>query len=248
MNDVVYFLKTPLAFHEVELKYSLRSLRNIPHGKVFMVTPTLPDIVNPDSVVHVSHLPVHERKYDDLSEKWKWLGTNTLMTDNVTYMDDDYYITLPVSLPLPKLGFHPLWLMVEFFENQSYKSLGVGTEAASLIAAQHNTMRLLKEHGIEDPISPQQHFPWPVKRSNIPVDWEDGNGPYDWKIIEFNHNNPNPPIYLHECKVTNHESLVKVMKRTPAFLSSQDGITLYTSGLLTLLSMKFPEKSEYERN
>jgi hypothetical protein len=241
--DIVYFLKTPLPFDEIELKYSLRSLKNIPHGKVFMVTPTLPDIVDPNGVEHVSHLPAHNNKYADLGEKWKWLGTNTVMTDNVTYMDDDYFIIRPITCA-QKLAFQPLWLMVDFYTQRQRKFFSVSPD---LLHANQNTLRLLEEKGIEEPMSPHQHYPYPVERSNIPVNWEDGNGPYDWKILEFNHNYSNPPQFPHENKMTSHEGLVEIMKRSPCVISTQDGIGLYESGVLTVLSLKFPERSEYER-
>lgn len=244
MNDIVYMLKTPLSLDGMELKYSLRSLKNIPHGRVFMVTPTLPDIVDPDKVIHISHLPVHEAKYDDLGEKWKWLGTNTEMTDNVTYMDDDYYILNPVPRAGPKASFQPLWVLIEFYERKKEMYIGK-TEVSDAII---NTMRLLKEQGINEPLAPCQHFPWPVKRSNIPLHWDDGNGPYEWKTIEFNHNNPDPPQWPYECKITTKEDMRTVLKRGLPFLSSLDGISMYTSGLVTLLGLTFPEKSEYERN
>ncbi len=246
MDDIVYFLKTPLPNEELELKYSLRSLKNIPHGKVFMVTPTLPDIVDPDRVEHVSDLPVGETKYDDLSIKWKWLGTNTVMTDHVIYMDDDYYIIKPVPRPRAhKLGFHPLWAIIDLYKHKEKTNLGGNTD---VLDANINTMRLLQERGVKKPNSPQQHFPWPVERSNIPIHWEDGNGPYDWKILEFNHNNRHPPMYAYECKASNRAGLSKVIKRGGAYLSSNEGITLYTSGILTFLSAKFPERSVYERD
>ena len=89
MNDTVYMLKYPLPDEGIELRYSLRSLKNLPHDRVFMVTPKLPDWIRPSSVVHMGHLPVNTTKYVDLSEKWRWLGTNSHLTDEITYMDDD---------------------------------------------------------------------------------------------------------------------------------------------------------------
>ncbi len=115
----MYMLKAPLPMDGIELKYSLRSLRNIPHDKVFMVTPTLPDIVDPDRVTHISHLPVHELKYEDLGEKWKWLGTNTVMSDNVTYMDDDYYILSPVAGAHPRASHMPLRILIDHYERKA---------------------------------------------------------------------------------------------------------------------------------
>ncbi len=243
--DIVYMLTAPLPYDGIELKYSLRGLKNMPHGKVFMITPTLPDLVDPDKVVLVDHLPVGETKYDDLQIKWNWMGTATNMTDTITYMDDDYFIIKPVPRPKAfKLSLQPLWVILELYVREAkYNLRGEHNLRDTII----NTMRVLKEQGIEEPRWPQQHFPWPVKRSNIPLHWDDGNGPYEWKTMEFNHNNPDPTQYPHECKVTTHGSLIQVMKTGSPYLSSQDGLTLYTSGLLTLLSMMFPEKSEYEQ-
>ena len=241
MNDIVYMLKDPLPDNGVELGYSLRSLKHMPHGRVFMVTPRLPDWINPDTVEHISHLPVHEnRKWDDLGEKWKWLGTNDVMTDEVIYMDDDYFIIRPVKQAGPRPAFHPLWVLIKYY-TEEYGDV-------EIVRAFINAERLIKEHGVEVPLHPLQHYPWPVVRSNIPVHWEDGKGPYDWKILEFNHNNPNPPEYHHENKVTNREDLQRVVARGTPYVSSADDGSFVDSGLLSLLEQMFPEKSEYERD
>jgi len=241
MNDIVYFLKENLSNNGVELGYSLRSLKNLPHGRVFMVTPKLPEWINPDTVEHIDHLPVHDNKWGDLGEKWKWLGTNDVMTDEVTYMDDDYYIVKPIYKPGPRHYFYPLRTVIEYFIEKHGPN-------NNLVTAMVNCERLLKEKGIEEPLCPQQHWPWPVVRSNIPVHWEDGKGPYDWKILEFGHNNPDPQQWLWECKVTSKWQLEFTIERDQPYLSSLDGPSLVDSGLLDLLEYLFPEKSEFERD
>jgi hypothetical protein len=245
MNDIVYFLKDPLPDGGIELQYSLRSLKNIPHAKVFMVTPTLPKLVDPDTVEHVSDVPVQKKKWADLGEKWKWLNTPAAadMTDEIIYMDDDFYIMRAITRAPPKCAYNPLWSVVELYKTKAKTTVG----STDMIEVMVNTLRLLKEQGIEEPWCPQQHWPWLVERSNIPVHWEDGKGPYDWKVLEFHHNNPNPPEYYHECKVSTRIEIKAVLDCGIPFLSSKEGISFFTSGLLTMLSKTFPEKSEYEK-
>jgi hypothetical protein len=242
MNDIVYMLKDPLPDNGVELGYSLRSLKNIPHGKVFMVTPTLPEWINPDTVEHVSHLPVHSQKYNDLGEKWRWLGTNDVMSDEVIYMDDDFYIVRQITRAGPRPNFHPLEVVIQYYYEKT------GGRPGGVEVALRNCMRLLREKGIRQPNHPIQHYPWPVERDNIPVHWEDGRGPYDWKILEFNHNYPDPPEYWHESKIRTKVDLRNVAKRGTPYMSSVDGATMITSGLLGLLQKMFPEPSIHERD
>jgi len=243
-HDIVYFLKEDLPLDGAELRYSLRSLVNFPHHKVWMVTPTLPDWVDSARVILVDHLPEHKDKYADLSEKWKWLGTNEDMPRKIVYMDDDYYVIKPVKRPPSRSAHYSLSNHIRLNEEYNQK-LNIPAKNSTLLTALKNTERLLIER--EAPLlHPIQHVPWLVKRKNIPVHWEDGRGPYDWKILEFNHKPPkNVPNMLHENKTYSVQGTIQILERGWRYISSGEQHWV-DSGLGNWFRKLFPYPSVYE--
>jgi hypothetical protein len=89
--DVVYVVR-PGDVNE-ELRYSLRSLRNVPHGRVFMVGHTPPWVRNVESV-----------DVKQIGSKWKNSTKNMYtacvhpeISDDFIYMNDDMFVLQPIS-------------------------------------------------------------------------------------------------------------------------------------------------------
>lgn len=224
-----------------ELRYSLRSLRNMPHGKVWLYTPRLPEWVDPDTV---GHIPWEQRdgKYEDLSAKWLELATLDYLPNKITYMDDDMYIIKPVDGPVAAHNA-TMQNMLIITERIQQRTIGRYDVHETYL----NTYRLMLEHGVEKPLCPIQHIPWPVTRSHIPVHWEDGNGPYEYKTLTYNYRQSQGRRLSTEVKAATREDLRNVLARGGAWLSSDDHFKFYESGVASYLSATFPERSAYER-
>lgn len=94
MKDVVYFVKETK--ENEELRYSLRSLSNFPHGKVWFYG-GCPDGLNPDF-----HVPVKQ----DKDNKWKNVSMmldmackNPQITKDFWLFNDDFFIMEKVDQP-----------------------------------------------------------------------------------------------------------------------------------------------------
>lgn len=91
LMDVVYIVR-PGDDNE-ELRYSLRSLKNIPHRKVFIAG------YKPEWVTGVEYLPVpqSQHKYDNIQKNLQTVFSAQGATDDVIYMNDDFFVMKPIK-------------------------------------------------------------------------------------------------------------------------------------------------------
>lgn len=93
-DDIVYILGSGSRWDDNEIRYSLRSLRNLPHGKVFVIGNC------PDWLVNVEHIPA-EDIYGDQKQKnalYKiGLALDSDVSESFVLMNDDFYILRPVE-------------------------------------------------------------------------------------------------------------------------------------------------------
>lgn len=95
--DVVYFLRSYATTDE--LRYSLRSLKNLPHRDVYFVGAPLPTSAwwqNWQNVRHVYHPQIHgkwQNTADMLNEIWKLEE----LSDEFILMNDDFFILKPLD-------------------------------------------------------------------------------------------------------------------------------------------------------
>lgn len=75
------------------LRYSLRSLANLPHRRVF-IAGFCPDWVQGVTVVET---PRRANKFDSIEENVRCGLRHPDMGDDVVYMNDDFYITAPID-------------------------------------------------------------------------------------------------------------------------------------------------------
>ena len=90
--DIVYFVKD--ASKNEELRYSLRSLKNFPHNKVYFYG-GCPDGLNPD--VHISVIQDQPTKWANIFKMFKLACINPDITDNFWLFNDDFFIMKPVE-------------------------------------------------------------------------------------------------------------------------------------------------------
>lgn len=86
-HDVVYILKA--GTDGPELRYSLRSLRNLPHGNVVFYC-GLPTWARPD--LHVPFVQYGANKWDKVSRTIRAVAQDDRLTDTIWLFNDDFFI------------------------------------------------------------------------------------------------------------------------------------------------------------
>jgi hypothetical protein len=233
--DIVYFLGENLPNNGRELRYSLRSLANVKHGRVWMVSPDMPDWVQEVNWISWIQLP---EKQLDISEKYKMLARfKGDMTDNVIVMDDDYYIVKKMrSVPL----IYNMPMRAKAVTRPPQDDLG---------ALLRNTLRLLVQHRIGVPLAAVLHVPFPITRSNMPIHLEDGRGPYEWKTIYLNwamQQGVYGKSVILDPKITEPKDVPIALEHNVGFIGSMER-TYNEVGMDKILNNFFPDKCSYER-
>lgn len=139
IRDVVYMLREGGPGDYEELRYSLRSLRNLPHGRVWIFGG------RPPWVQGVTHVEVQQGKIKHTNTGFVMgaIGRNTeRLSDEFYLFHDDYFIMEPI----PEVGrmFRSTW--AEWLPSQS------PTRA-------QRTQRLLKEFGKPSRLCYELHVP-----------------------------------------------------------------------------------------
>lgn len=154
--DIVYPIKKT-TFNE-ELRYSLRSLENIPHNKVFIIG-DLPEFVNEEKVYYIP-APKLESRYKTTTNHLKLAILNDNISEDFIWMNDDFFILKPI------LEEH-LILNRGLFRDQvaSYhKNHHPLTNFDKLV---ENAMIQLKHLGFTNPISFELHCPIIINKENF---------------------------------------------------------------------------------
>ena len=94
MNDIVYFVKDSKS--NEELRYSLRSLKNFPHRKVWFYG-GCPDGLRPDE--HVKVVQDKENKWKNVSMMLDMACKNPAISKNFWIFNDDFFIMNKVLNP-----------------------------------------------------------------------------------------------------------------------------------------------------
>ena len=94
MYDIVYFVKE--SKYNEELRYSLRTLKNFPHNKVWFYG-GYPEGLKPDYHIKVKqNLP---NKWENVNMMLRLACTNPSITDNFWLFNDDFFIMQDVKNP-----------------------------------------------------------------------------------------------------------------------------------------------------
>lgn len=92
MYDIVYFLKD--TDKNEELRFSLRSLKNFPHGKVWFYG-GCPDGLKPD--YHIEVAQDQPTKWANIFKMFKMACLNEAITKSFWLFNDDFFIMKPVK-------------------------------------------------------------------------------------------------------------------------------------------------------
>lgn len=92
MNDIVYFVKDTKS--NEELRYSLRSLKNFPHRKVWFYG-GCPDGLKPDH--HISVVQDQPTKWQNILKMYKLVCENDDITEDFWLFNDDFFVMKKVK-------------------------------------------------------------------------------------------------------------------------------------------------------
>ena len=156
--DIVYLFKESPDQGSVELRYSLRSLKNFNHGKVFIVGE------KPDWVINVEHVPVPQNgtKAQNVARNIFAASETQAISENFILMNDDFFfmkhqVFTPV---LPTLHWGTMRSVIQKYdERYSGESLYVN--------AMKGTLELLNSRGFEEPLSYELHVPMELNKTKV---------------------------------------------------------------------------------
>jgi hypothetical protein len=153
-----------------ELRYSLRSLSNLPHGRVWIVGHKPSWVrVKQTGQPGVRYWPRPQRssKYRNANESLVEVATEigNSLTSPFLLFNDDFYVMKPIEW-VPTLHMGRLAEVIELYRKRHH----TGAYWRGMVS----TYRLLQEHGISDPLSYELHVPMPIWREPLLKAWEIG--------------------------------------------------------------------------
>lgn len=149
MTDVVYVVR-PGEWNE-ELRYSLRSLENLPHDRVIVVG-SAPDWCKVD---RIPTSPTGD-KYQRASGNLIAACQDDVISDPFYFFNDDMYVMLPIE-------------EVPVLHNGSLENLLKKRAKAKA------TLELLQSYGIKDPVAYDGlHVPMPIHKALLLEAWDKG--------------------------------------------------------------------------
>lgn len=148
--DVVYLVKE--STNNEELIYSLRSLINIPHDKVFIVG-GCPCDIDKTKVVFV---PIHQTgdKFKNTHNNLKFICNDERLSDDFILMNDDFFILKPIKDPVNELNL--CRGTIREVLNDLVNRHG---EYSPYMASMRQTMIYLQDLGYKEPLSYELHTP-----------------------------------------------------------------------------------------
>lgn len=242
MLDVVYLIKEDPENNTEELRYSLRSLRNIPHGKVVIVGE------KPGWVTNVLHIPVPQSgtKAQNVASNLAAAVDSRDITEEFLLMNDDFFI-MRLMPDVPILNFGDMKRVIADYERRY-------PEGSDYISKMKRLYRALLDRGCDHPVSYELHIPMTVKKERIQsMRREIGSSPiYQFRTFYGNYwriggeATEDVKVFLqpqHNSSRYNNDPYGYM--KTQDFLSATGGA--FRRGLVgDYIRSAFPERSIYE--
>ena len=140
-----------------ELRYSLRSLANMPHERVFIVGGC------PKWVKGIIHIPTVQEgtKYKNTTNNLKVACNDTRLSEDFILMNDDFFILQPIKDPKKELNLYMGTAQEQI--DDFYKRHPFGS---AYIRGMEETRNLLRKLGKEEPLSYELHTPCVINKFN----------------------------------------------------------------------------------
>lgn len=232
--DIVYLLKE--SDTNDELIYSLRSLKNLPHDKVFFVG-GMPNNIDPEKVYHI---PIEQsnNRYKNTARAMLTACMCSKVSDDFILMNDDFFIMTPIKDVKKELNLHKGLLddMILFYSNEfPFKD--------EYLSGLRETRELLRKVKIHGPLNYELHIPMVINKRDM-VETFLIPGFMDMKAPMFRSLYGNLRLkdsqYTHDVKM---DALHLDLPENPTFLSTSDN---YFKTVKVFMNAIFPDKSEYE--
>ena len=157
--DIVYLVKESKT--NEELVYSLRTLVNIPHDKVFLVG-GCPAEINKDKITHISTLQTHN-KYKNTTTSLELACYDARVSNEFILMNDDFFIIKPIKNPTEELNLNR-GTINEVLNEYTKK---YGSHSNSYIIGMKQTMIFLRDIGVKEPLSYELHIPMVMAKNRV---------------------------------------------------------------------------------
>lgn len=156
--DVLYTIKDGREFNE-ELVYSLRSLVNIPHERVFIVGGVPLDVKKSEII----HIPTEQKstKWRNSTSNLKTAILDDRLSDDFIYMNDDFFILKPINEPVKELNLH-FGSMADYYDRLAKKHAETPYMRGML-----ETKNLLNNLGVQEPLSYELHIPFIFNKKHL---------------------------------------------------------------------------------
>jgi len=221
--DVVYVVRAN--DRNEELRYSLRSLRNLPHGKVW-IAGYCPTWVKDVGVIPVKGGHGHRSAKANL----KAACQHPDVSESFMYFNDDFFVMQPHdSLPVMHRG--PLADVIK-----------AKTMVNAYVRASRTTMEILQAKGIDTPLMYDLHAPMTVTKSGMLEALSLSHDPMIQERSLYGNLNA---VGGERRRNYKHGRTDKGLGKWP-FLSSNDN-TFRSTPLGEYIRRQFPEPSPYEK-
>lgn len=232
--DIVYVVKECLECEE--LTYSLRSLVNIPHDKVFIVG-GCPKNIDTSKVIHVPMLQIGS-KYQNTTNMLKFICEKDIdLSEDFILFNDDFFILKPIDLEDLNCCRGYVKDVIEDYKSRCTMN--------DYIRGMEQTSIFLNDLGIKNALSYELHIPIILNKKNVLKMF---SLPYLSSIGKVIHKRTlYGNLFLKNSKVI-EDVKVLVDRYVPIhsdkFLSCDD---LSFARVKKFLDKLFPNKSEYEK-
>lgn len=154
--DIVYTLRNH--YDGEELRYSLRSLNNMPHDKVFFVGGC------PRWAKNIIHIPTEQKgtKYKNTTGNLITACNDNRISANFILMNDDFFILEKIKNPTKELNLY--MGTVRSYIDKLKKRHPAGS---AYIKGMEQTKVFLEGLGVSDPLSYELHIPFVVNKKKF---------------------------------------------------------------------------------
>lgn len=227
--DILYLCREG---NNIELSYSLRTLNNIPHDKVF-ISGGLPSNINKEKITYIP-VPQNINKWKNSTNNLIEACKDSRLSEDFILMNDDFFILKPVTLEDLHVNRGP----VEQVYKHYFEKYGENEYTKGML----QTAQLLSKMGYNNVLSYELHLPMVLNKKRV-LDMFPLEGVRDIPVLHKRTLYGN--LYLKDTKTIDDCKLnsVFVAWNYDKFLSTLD--TNFDNVRLWLDS-KFPQKSIYE--
>lgn len=232
--DIVYLLKNSPT--NEELTYSLRSLANLPHDKVFLVG-GFPTNIDKTKIIHIPTLQGNN-KFHNTTKSIQIACYNESLSEDFILMNDDFFILKPIKDPINELNL-TRGTIQQVLSDISKRP----NQSSPYVTGMKQTDIFLRDLGYSMPLSYELHIPMVFNKKQLldvfSLKYLDSLSIIQWRSIYGN-------IYLKNSQKVDD---VKVYHnfyypiRSDKFLSTEE---MSWKRVNTYISKLFPNKSPYE--